>query len=244
MSKSNNLENSVDIAKEIGKRHKNVLRDIRAIMKNNPKGFNTDEVTLSAYKNEQNKMCTCYLLSKENTDFIRHKYDYSIYSGRLELEMQDILFGLFPAEKLHYQYKILNYRLDFYFEDLGIIVEYDEDQHTNDKSKEYDSKRINEIQEFIKKDIIIKDPHLEKIDAAKLTPCLRINKGDEIEGVRRLLILITEHTMSCCTDFTGSEVFIIDENHWVISKPSMLDEDDCVIPKPSRMDLNNKEELI
>ena len=69
------------------------------------------------------------------------KYTYSAINPRFEFKFESLLREFFPSEKILTQYKILNYRIDFFLPDLQMIIEYDEEQHKY--SKEKDENRIN-----------------------------------------------------------------------------------------------------
>jgi len=101
---------------------------------------------------------------------------------------------------IEFQWGVLNYKVDFYFPRFNIIVEYDEEQHNYSRGKD----RIRELQisEELKRRILEKgDDYLEEVPAEQIIKFVRINKGEEIDGLRLLLIEITEHTMRPCSDY-------------------------------------------
>lgn len=88
-----------------------------------------------------------------------------------------------------------------------MIIEYDEEQHKY--SKEKDETRINKIKEKLNQMVINGEPLYEGdtdepcpwLEGVDLFSVIRIEKGKEIDGIRRLCIEITERTMHPCSDF-------------------------------------------
>ena len=66
---------SMEVAEMVGKEHKNIIRDIRTYvselgeLKIEPSDFFVE----STYKNKQNKIQPCYMVSKKGCEFIAHK---------------------------------------------------------------------------------------------------------------------------------------------------------------------------
>ena len=68
---------------------------------------------------------------------------------------EDMFFNLLSQfikhnVKIHRQYKLGEYRIDFYVPELNIVVEYDEDQHGGSRHKLADELRDLEIYSFLK----------------------------------------------------------------------------------------------
>ena len=82
-----------------------------------------------------------------------------------DISVTEILNGI---EVIIPQYKVLNYRIDFYLPDLNIAIEYDEKHHNSKKHK--DSNRQKEIENEIK--------NIEFI---------RVNEGEENLGINLIL---------------------------------------------------------
>ena len=164
---------SLEIAEEYGKGHNKVLESIRNILKRHPEHIN--EFTYSSYINKQNKHIPCYILTKNAINIIKAKYELGSLPARLENSFKEFLDTLFPNEKIIFQYPILNYRIDFYFEELNFAVEYDEDAHKYQQVK--DINRESEITMYfknLKKEIIF----------------IRVKEGKEAEGIKKILEVI------------------------------------------------------
>lgn len=84
------------------------------------------------------------------------------------------------------QYSILNYRVDFYFPNFNLIVEYDEKAH--EYQKESDIQRQFEIEDFLNKQLGNK--YWE--DDGSLFTFIRVKEGQEFKGI----IEIITHLMS------------------------------------------------
>lgn len=195
---------SRDLAKMFGKEHKHIIRDIEEKIIPNiyDNEFNQFYFELSKYKDKSGKKNKEYLLNRKLFLFLKDKYEFRFHGKRMEKTIAVILEKMFTNTEILKQYKIGKYRVDFYFPDLGIIVEYDEKYHEYIKDK--DEKREKEICDILKRKIIDEDcynEHLEKIDSTEITKFIRIKEGFEIEGIREFCKLITEHRMMPCSDF-------------------------------------------
>lgn len=73
------------------------------------------------------------------------------------------------------QYMYLGYKIDFFWNELELIVEYDEKYHNNPSQKEKDLKRIEEILD----DINSKDCNSYNI--------IRVKEGEEEEGIGKII---------------------------------------------------------
>lgn len=201
----NNLKSSIDIARKFNKNHKDVLESIDKILQSNKK-LSLDFI-LSEYKNTRGRVYRCYYLTNNAVNILNTKYTYSAINPRFEFKFETMLREFFPSEKIFTQYKVLNYRIDFFLPDLQMIIEYDEEQHKY--SKEKDETRINKIKEKLNQMVINGEPLYEGdtdepcpwLEEVDLFSVIRIEKGKEIDGIRRLCIEITERTMHPCSDF-------------------------------------------
>jgi phage anti-repressor protein len=73
-----------------------------------------------------------------------------------EVNLNELLDGI---STIIPQYKVLNYRIDFYLPELNIAIEYDEKHHNSKKKSDKD--RQNEIEKVLKCDFIRVTEHFE-----------------------------------------------------------------------------------
>lgn len=190
---------SLDISIKYNKQHKDVLDTIRKILESNS---NLKDCFIeSTYKNARGRIYPCYILNGKAQDILNTKYKYSCVNPRFEFKFYDILKNLFPSQIIIPQYKILNYRIDFFIPDIGLIIEYDEEQHKY--QKDYDQQRsfniLNELERIKKNNIPFYDEFVLKNNV--LFSIVRIDKGNEIDGIRKICIQITKNTNRPCSDF-------------------------------------------
>ena len=122
---------SLDLAKEFGKRHQDVLRDVRLVSKNTGIAF-----VESVYVDSQKRKKCHYMLCGQLADAM-----YKRYNG--------LRFGLSTAEKIALntieqvlginlirQCRVLNYRIDGYDPVNNIAYEIDEPEHQYKKEQD------------------------------------------------------------------------------------------------------------
>jgi len=151
---------SLEIAKVFNKRHDSVLRIINKL-KENLDIFNELKIKETLYKDKSGKRNKMYLLNKEATLFIIKRFrltnnleninKVSDFLHSIGIEDNIILIKkreestfikkleLFcQAMELEYktQKQIGDYFVDFYIEDLNLIIEYDEYHHQYTKNKD------------------------------------------------------------------------------------------------------------
>lgn len=199
------VTSSRDVAEKFGKRHDSILRDIDNILKSNNRL--ASDFVLSTYKNSRGKTYRCYFLTDVAKNILETKYAYSVMNPRFELKFENMLRELFPSVIILSQYHILNYRIDFLMPDLQIIIEYDEEQHRY--TKKSDQERITKIKKelnmmlangisFYDGDYRCPKPELKYVDSFSV---IRVEKGQEINGLRNICMKITEKTLRPCSDF-------------------------------------------
>lgn len=199
------LASSLEVAKKFGKRHDSILRDIDKILEsdlNLQKHF-----VLSTYKNSRGRIYRAYALDKTAQNILYTKYKYSTMSPRFEIKFLNLLKEMFPSEIIIPQYQILNYRIDFFMPNLCMIIEYDEEQHKYIQEK--DEIRTKNILNELNRMVVNGEPlyNGDKYEPApwlkgkNLFSVIRIKKGKEIDGLRRLCIEITENTMNPCSNY-------------------------------------------
>ena len=199
------LANSREVAEKFGKRHSDVIRSIKNILKSSPEL--SSEFILSYYKATNGKLNPYYILSKKGSSILKTKYTYSAMSPRFEFKFDNMLKEMFPSKKIFTQYPILNYRIDFFMPDVNIIIEYDEEQHKYSKTE--DVKRINEIKRELNRMVVVGEPFYDGgsddaspwLEGKDIFSVVRVKKGKEIEGLRNICIEITENTNQPYSDF-------------------------------------------
>lgn len=196
--KSNEIS-SLDISEKYNKQHKDVLDTIRKILESNP-DLNNSFIE-STYKSSRGRTYPCYLLDEKAQGILNTKYKYSCMNPRFELKFYDILKNLFPSQIIIPQYKILNYRIDFFMPDLGLIIEYDEEQHKYQKDSDQSRSFVilNELKRMIENNLPFYNGYMLKKNPSFAV--VRIDKGNEIDGIRKICIQITKNTKKSCSDF-------------------------------------------
>lgn len=207
INESNNriLESSRDVADKFGKRHDSVLRDIDNILKSTPQL--SSHIINSTYRNSRGKIYRSYDLDEVMLDILNTKYQYSAMSPRFEIKFKNLLYEMFPNEKIIPQYHILDYKIDFFMPDLHMIIEYDEEQHKYQKKN--DGIRIlnilNELNRMVTDGEPLYDGDTSEpnpwLEGKNIFSVIRVKKGKEIDGLRRICIEITENMMTPCSDY-------------------------------------------
>ncbi|AIY72824.1 TPA: Rha family transcriptional regulator [Bacillus tropicus] len=198
-NKNTTVTDSLIIARTFGKAHRNVISDIKNILiRDNTQENNFSEIE---YIHDQNKQVyTKFLISKEGKYLLEMKYSHGSQSPKLEFGFKQILEEFFKEKYFEYQKPIGKYRVDFLFNN-NIVVEYDEEFH--ELQVESDKQREEEIKELLWNEIINikKNEHLKLKDKNEYVKILRIKKGEEIKGLKNLLLLIQEenHDLSLNT---------------------------------------------
>lgn len=139
---------SLKIAEFTGKRHDNVVRDIKMLIKTGK--FSEQSFQLSTYKDKNNIDRPMYLLDQNFADFICKKYEGL---GRAPLSQKEKI-ALSTIEqllgvKLERQYRVGQYRIDGYDPVNNVAYEIDEDHHTPMSAKKRDKNR----EDFIKSEL-------------------------------------------------------------------------------------------
>lgn len=188
---------SRQVAKEFGKEHSHVLRDIENIIKRNPE-LNKNFIKNSYKVGGNNKNYKEYLLTKEGKEIIENKFKYNIRNARFEYKFYNLLKEFFPNENIICQMPVLSFKVDFYLPFANIIIEYDEKHHKY--SIEKDEIRIKKIRKEIMRRISQGIPLFEG-DEPDYSPWLkdkdilhviRVKEGEEIKGIREILITMYE----------------------------------------------------
>jgi phage anti-repressor protein len=96
-----------------------------------------------------------------------------------EIKLNEILDGI---STIIPQYKVLNYRIDFYLPELNVAIEYDEKHHNSKKKSDKD--RQSEIENVLKCDFI------------------RVAEHCEINGINQLIKLVLKKSLQLY-EFTG-----------------------------------------
>ena len=164
------ITTSRKVAEITGKRHDQVMRDIRSEIESIEKEGLEGRIIFkkSSYKNSQNKEQPQYLLSEQGIKLLAMRYknlkntnfqtwlienniikDFIHTKTRFEVSFLNLLeealleIGVVGVR----QHKVGTYRIDFYIPSFKIAIEYDEHQHRY--TKDQDSIR----QEFVTKEL-------------------------------------------------------------------------------------------
>lgn len=177
---------SLELIKETNKKHFSILRDIRMESNriNNKKQKSNFICKKSFYIDKNNEKRTMYLLNEEFYNFMLDKYTLNSKLRYGEDLIKEMLEGTF-LNNVKYQYRILNYRVDFYIPYLSLIIEYDEEFHQ--RQNEQDEKRMKEILIELKKQIVEDSPWMDKFKPEEITKVIRIKQGEEFTVVNKVL---------------------------------------------------------
>jgi very-short-patch-repair endonuclease len=115
------------------------LKTVKAFLINNPKSKITKRGKINGGTWVDNNLLQLFLQWKERKPI--NKYQ------RFENHFGGILSELYEGIEIIPQYKVNQYKVDWYIPSLNIVVEYDEEQHS--KQKQYDAKR----EKIIKKEL-------------------------------------------------------------------------------------------
>ncbi|MFE1562721.1 Rha family transcriptional regulator [Bacillus velezensis] len=178
MIKERFVTNSKVIAEKFGKRHSDVLRDIAGILKRNPELVN--DFHKSFYMSIQNRKLPIHKITIMGEKRLTARYEYGQRSPRLERsfgEWMEKFFG--NSYSIEKQKKIGSYRLDFFFPEIYLIVEYDEKEHVYKTVA--DRSRESYINKYFHK--------------RGITPSwIRVKEDEEIEGIKEILLAINKIT--------------------------------------------------
>ena len=136
---------SREIAELTGKKHKNVLADVRKLFSDIK--LSEDEIVTSNYKDASGRIHKEYILSTKLYELLLSKYKgLARVPMRLQeeaaLKTIEQLFGV----TLIRQYKVMNYRIDGYDPESNTAYEIDEPQHDSKSHQVKDQKRQQEIE--------------------------------------------------------------------------------------------------
>ena len=189
------------IAEHFGKRHDNVMKDIRLMIKKEPE---LSSIFLKqTYVNLQNKSQPCYELRGEAQRIMEVRYTHARKAPKYETMFFQMLDEMFQSATIHRQLNILNYKVDFYIEETNTLIEYDEPHHAY--TKEDDAERISIIRKELMRKIIIgenihngeihgdENPWLEGKD---IIGVVRVKQGEEVKGLRDICRVIEEKTLN------------------------------------------------
>ena len=101
------------------------------------------------------------------------------FSNRYIKLLNTVFDGIIPFTL---EYKVLNYRVDVYFESLNLCVEFDEPHHKLKSNTEKDKNREKQITDFLKCNF------------------LRFEIGQEIESIREILMIYKVKNIMSITD--------------------------------------------
>lgn len=135
---------SKEIAEITGKRHADVLRDIRNIIK---KGVSEVYFTEAYYTDAKGETRPMYNVSIDGLSMLNQHYSNKklgeicgqkvlVHATRFEVSFGNILIPILDELGLDVEKQLVvgDYRIDFYIPKLKVAIEYDEEQHNNPQS--------------------------------------------------------------------------------------------------------------
>lgn len=142
------LESSNQIARKYNKTHGSVLNSIRNLLKRNPEL--KDDFIEGTYKDGSGRSRPCFYLTIAGEQIMKNKFELNTVARSLETPFVDELSQALKAFNIYgeRQYKVLNYRIDFYIPKLKVAIEYDENDH---KNYSYEEQELREL--HIKKEL-------------------------------------------------------------------------------------------
>ncbi len=185
------------------KKHSDMLAKIDNLIKRNHEVKNM--FIVSGYKDLKGEMRREYQITPDGVKLLLDTKRLNTRSARFEFKFANLLKQLFPNEVILEQYPVLNYRVDFLLPFASIVVEYDEKHHKYQLEK--DEHRMREIIEELSRKVIEGEP-LYDGDTSEPTPwmkgkdvytVIRINEGEEVDGLRRILLEIEKNTSNNIT---------------------------------------------
>ena len=191
---------TLDLAKDFGIEHKNILRRVRNILMSY-NGLDDDFIesvykssegnTLPLYKMSHKgvKLLLSYSMFKKKTEQLERylsllSVSFEILVGsmsRLEDDYYNILCDFIGSENIEKQVKFLQYRVDFHIKETNIFIEYDEPHHLSVKNKILDETRWLEIAANY------------YANNSSHPTLIRVRKGGEIKSLAIISSLMSEH---------------------------------------------------
>ena len=209
-SVSNNGEkwiSSMDIAKKFKKQNKNINFVIRKLL--DCRSDLSSHVKETCYKSSRGRFEPCFLLDDYAVHLLECKYEIGAVNPRFEFKFEQVLREMFPSIVIFPQYSVLKYQVDFFIPDLMIVIEYNEEFHKRTKDK--DSDRMEEILSELNRMLKDGEPFYEgqqtdySYDDGDRITCVVVEKGKEIDGLRKLCLEITDNTQIPCSEFMKTE---------------------------------------
>lgn len=211
---------SIEISDLFSISHRQVLRSIRRITESDP-DFLGGYFEESSYTSPQNKVLPMYVMGVDGfqilssspsmsrgksaetkarllNDFGSECFVVHQKTSRSEDLFFEMLREFAPDQHIKRQFPVNGKKVDFYLEQTGIFIEYDEEQHFSLSAQEKDSERWESIAEFVK----------QKTGARPWL--LRVKKGREIEGLRKLVSII-------CIVATHDLIMGVDEEKRIVN---------------------------
>jgi hypothetical protein len=182
---------SGDLANEIGVSHSNAMQKVNQFVNRFRQYKNHVKHTYLTHDN--GKSFNALEISKEVFEVCVAQHTIRNARKGLHKGVEEWIFGLFPNEYIIPTYEIGEEKVDFYFKDLGIVVEYDDNKHCDDR--EVIRERL--IQEALRRECIAHgcdDLNIVNNPSHVSFPFVRIIRGKEVQGVRDLLIAMRNKT--------------------------------------------------
>lgn len=154
------------------------LSDIQDGLPDHMKG---SKITIINKRGLSNLILKSEKLSKKDKDYFIKIFDIknSFYS-RKEIEFKDELFDFFKSIGLNvlHQYTVGKYHVDFYIPYLNLLIEYDENEHSNYNINNEKARELFVINSLKCRIIRISDKNTNAYNLGLITKELFINKQD------------------------------------------------------------------
>lgn len=151
---------SLEIAELTGKRHADVMRDIRTLL---GKGIGESDFKLASYKDAKGEYRSLFYITKNGVSFLNQHYcnkDLANICGqkilvratRFEVSFGNILVPVLKEMGLDVerQFIVGKFKIDFYIPKINVAIEYDEEQHNTGTNIMLDKQREDYIKSVLK----------------------------------------------------------------------------------------------
>ena len=204
MNEEEILIDSIEVSKIFNKNNKHINESIKNIIKKFPNLSN--DYMVNTYISVRGRHENMYKMTKKGLKAIidnsrknskiedviklynetfNEKLSSEIYllKDRYEDEFYEMVTSIIPNLYIERQYYVGKYRVDFYIPTYNIILEYDEEQHDTETNKKRDKERMDYIKNIFKNNL------------KSYVKVIRIKKGKELDGIRLLLLNITNNQL-------------------------------------------------
>lgn len=190
------VTSSLIVADNFTKEHRNVLRDIeRLVMRHKEL---SEAYLLTNMPDSYGRKRMGYMMTEAGYLALEAKYKYRAVSASLEKAFGKWIDGLFKESEIERQVVVGGYRIDFVIGG-SIYIEYDEKEHKH--TKESDMKKEDDVLSILFERVVAGQPSLSTTRPEDHFRFIRVQEGNEIEGIRQILLALEEVTWSSPTSF-------------------------------------------